>query len=268
MLIRKPSVAGSFYPSDSTELRAFCKTYLTDASSPLSARAVILPHAGYIYSGECACIVLSQITLPETILLLGPNHRGVGSEFALYSRGAWETPLGQTVIAEDLAASLLESSHDIHDNPRSHETEHSLEVIIPFLQYKKTSVKIAPLLIGTLDFEWAAEVAYSIGEMLASKTEPILIAISNDMSHYEPDATTRVKDRYAIDAILNLDAEGLLKAVKAHRISMCGIVPVYMLLKMKDQLKIKKATLADYRTSADASGDKDRVVGYAGFIFE
>lgn len=268
MLIRNPQVAGSFYPSQREELFHFCRTHLETSARPIHAKAVILPHAGYIYSGRTACRTLSQVTVPQKTILIGPNHKGFGSDFAVFCRGEWLTPLGQVPVASDLAMSLLECSHDLQSDEEAHGPEHSLEVLIPFLQVKNPSVQIVPLIVGTLDLGLAREVALAIGGMLSIKKEEFLLVISNDMSHYESDDATRKKDRYALDAIENLDAEALVQRVKKHRITMCGFVPVYMLLVMKEALGIKSAALIDYTTSAEATGDTERVVGYAGFIFE
>ena len=270
MLIRKPHVAGSFYPSDPTELREFCQKHLASQEVPVRAKAVILPHAGYVYSGRTACRTLSNINVPENVVLTGPDHFGAGPEFSLFPRGAWENPLGSVPVAEDLASALLESSHDIHADENAHRAEHSLEVLLPFLQFKNPDVKITPLLAGTLDFDLAARVSRQMGEILALKmqTQDVLVVISNDMSHYEPEDATRRKDQYALEAILKLDARELLKAIQLYKITMCGMVPVFMLLTMKDYLGITKARLVEYTTSAEASGDRSRVVGYAGFIFE
>ena len=229
---------------------------------------MILPHAGYIYSGETACLVLSRLRVPERNFLIGPNHRGLGSDFALFAEGCWKTPLGVVPVDEELAAALLAGSRDLKPDEEAHRIEHSLEVLIPFLQTKNPALKILPLIVGTLDLEAAEGVAREIGEILASRSEPLLLVISNDMSHYENDDTTRKKDAYALRAIENLDAAALAKAVREHRITMCGLIPVYMLLVMAGSLGIRKAALIDYRTSADATGKWDRVVGYAGFIFE
>ncbi len=268
MVIRKPAVAGTFYPSDSSELRKFSETYLRFAANPRAAKAVILPHAGYIYSGETACRTLSPIRVPQKNFLIGPNHRGIGSDFSLFPKGEWETPLGSVAVDEELAAAMLEASHDLRVDEAAHRTEHSLEVLVPLLQTKNPALTMVPLLVGTLNLEDAHELALVLGEILASRSEPILVVVSNDMSHYEDEVATREKDRYALRAIENLDAEGLKRVVREHRITMCGYVPVYMLLIMSEALGIKKATLVDYRTSADATGDRGRVVGYAGFIFE
>ncbi len=268
MSIRKPCVAGSFYPADAASLREFCETHLRNEPTLLQARAVILPHAGYIYSGVTACETLSRVAIPSKNLLIGPNHRGLGSEFALWRKGAWETPLGKVAIAEDLSSALLKDSRHLAEEENAHLSEHSLEVLLPFLQTRNPDLTIVPLIVGTLDLDRAREVALECVRALRSLTENICVVISNDMSHYESDEATRKKDRYALDAIQALDDRALVKAVRQHRVTMCGYMPVYMLLVMAEALGIQKATLVDYRTSAEASGDYDRVVGYAGFIFE
>ena len=267
-MIRKPAVAGTFYPSNLRELRQFLDEHLKPVPAPIPAKAVVLPHAGYIYSGVTASLVLSRVLVPETVFLIGPNHRGLGADFALFSKGEWQTPLGRVPIHEELAAKLLEASHDLQVDTQAHALEHSLEVEIPLLQFRNPALRIAPLIVGTLNIEAAREVALAAGDVLASLHDQPLTVISTDMSHYEPEEATRKKDRYALEAIQSLDAEALLRVVKDYRITMCGLVPVYMLLVMKEALGLQKATLVDYRTSAEATGDLERVVGYAGFIFE
>lgn len=268
MQIRQPHVAGTFYPSDPSEIEKFCRPHLVSSESKVKARAVILPHAGYIYSGALACKVLSRIEIPLKILLIGPNHRGYGSDFAVFTKGQWETPLGRVPVDEEIAAALLESSRDFQKDEEAHAFEHSLEVEVPLLQSLSASFKIIPLIVGTLNLEALRRAALQMGEALAGCLQSLLVAVSNDMSHYEADAVTRVKDRYALDAILNLDAEGLARAVKKYQITMCGFAPVYMMLVMKESLGIQKAELVGYSTSGDVTGDRERVVGYAGFIFE
>ncbi len=269
MPIRKPCAAGTFYPQDPQDIRAFAEPRLVSDESARFVRAVILPHAGYIYSGETACRVLSRIRVPNDLFLIGPNHRGTGFPFALTAQGEWETPLGRVPIHSELSSRLLEMAHGLTRDQEAHRFEHSLEVEIPLLQIKNEGIRIVPLIVGMLDLEASREAALACGECLQGYSkESLLVVISNDMSHYESDASTRKKDQYALRAIENLDEEALAKAVVQHNITMCGFVPVYMLLVMKDLLGLRKATLVDYRTSADATGDRDRVVGYAGFIFE
>lgn len=268
MAIRAPHVAGTFYPQNAGELRQFIQQHLSVTSHALKAKALVLPHAGYIYSGPTALKVISHVSIPDTLLLIGPNHYGVGSDFALFGEGEWETPLGAVKMDERLAKKILASSPDIIDEPLTHSAEHSLEVIVPMLQMQNPRCKIVPLIVGTLDAHRSRLVAEDIAKALLPPREDFLIVISTDMSHYEDDEVTRRKDHYALEAITHLDGEGLLEAARKYRITMCGLMPVYMLLSMKDALGIKKATLVEYATSADATGDKSRVVGYAGFIFE
>ena len=208
---------------------------------------------------------MRRVKVPETSFLIGPNHRAQGHPFALIPEGIWETPLGNVPIDRDFASGLLEASHDLTSNFDAHEKEHSLEVEVPFLQYRSPQVKIVPLIIGTLDVDRAHEVACSLVEFLKSRSRFLIVA-STDMSHYESDEDTRQKDRYALQAIEALDEVGLRRAVERYRITMCGYVPVYMTILLAKALGVTKATLVDYRTSADTSGDYDRVVGYASFI--
>ena len=228
---------------------------------------MILPHAGYIFSGKTAAEVIRRVEIPEVCFLIGPNHRGQGHPFALVSEGSWETPLGGTSIDRDFASGLLEACHDFRSDTQAHEEEHSLEVEIPFLQYQNPQVKIVPLIIGALDLEWSREVALSLIEFLRTRSRFLIVA-STDMNHYESDEATRKKDRYALQAIEALDEESFSRAVKLYHITMCGFIPVYMTLIVAKALGATKTTLVDYRTSAEASGDYDRVVGYAGFIIE
>lgn len=268
MAVREPAVAGTFYPDNPALLRDFGAAHLQNKFSLSSAKAVLLPHAGYIYSGETACHVLSKIEIPKTLFLIGPNHQGLGADFALFGEGTWKTPLGSVRIAAALAAALKQAVPDIEEDHEAHLFEHSLEVELPLLQMKNPAIEIVPLVIGTLDLERAARVAQACAAVLAKNPEPVLIVVSSDMNHYENDEQTRAKDRYAIEAIEKLDAFALAQAIRTHRISMCGFVPAFMFLNMVATLGIRKATLVDYQTSARVSRDYSRVVGYAGILFE
>lgn len=268
MSVRSPYVAGTFYPADPSELRQYCEAKLTPQSSLIQAKAILLPHAGYFYSGDTALRVLSQIEIPQTVVLIGPNHSGSGAPFSLYPEGEWETPLGRVKIERELAARLLAEVPLLTPDEYSHSREHSLEVEIPLLQCKRPDLRIVPLIVGTLELNALEAAAAGCAKVLSDWKDPFLLVISTDMSHYEPDEATRTKDRFALDAITHLSAEELIHAVRKHRITMCGLGPVLMLLAMKEKLGIKKSELVYYTTSAEASGDKSRVVGYAGFILE
>ena len=134
MLIRRPHVAGSFYPSDPPELRQYCEERLCLSGPGKTVKAVVLPHAGYVYSGDTACLVLSKVKVPDTVFLIGPNHFGQGASFAIYAEGAWETPLGKVPVESEIAADLLKASRQLQSDPAAHSAEHSLEVIVPFFK--------------------------------------------------------------------------------------------------------------------------------------
>ncbi len=268
MPVRKPHVAGTFYPADPAALRRFCGKSAHAETGDIPARAVILPHAGYQYSGKTAWQVLHRVRVPAVNLLIGPNHTGYGSRFAVMEEGEWETPLGRVPLDASLAARLIAASEHIRPDSRAHQYEHCLEVEVPFLQMRNPEIRMVPLVVGGLDLDLAGEAALAIAEVIRRESGPVLIVISTDMSHYEPDEATRKKDAYALKAIENLDREALVRDVRRYDITMCGLVPVYMLLTMAEQIGITKVTLVNYTTSAEASGDYDRVVGYAGFILE
>lgn len=228
----------------------------------------MLPHAGYFYSGKTACEVVRRIRVPDRVFLMGPNHTGCGGPFALHPKGEWSMPFGNVAVDHELSSQLAEACHEIRPDEAAHRSEHCLEVQIPFLQIRNSELRITPMVVGCPDLFTVRRVAWAIGHVLSPMMGELLVVVSSDMSHYESDEATRRKDRYALQAIENLDENALEKAVKDYRITMCGFLPAYMLLVMKDSLGIRKATLVDYTTSADASGERARVVGYAGFIFE
>lgn len=265
---RSPHVAGTFYPADPDELRDFCRSQLAVEKSSLQAKAVLLPHAGYIYSGRTACRVLSRVEVPDRILLIGPNHHGVGPDYACMREGSWEMPLGEVPVDGKLADHLAGGCPALCVSDEAHEMEHSLEVELPFLMTRNPGISIVPLLVGSVDLSGARETALCLGKSLQSYEHPVMVVVSSDMSHYESEQVTRSKDAHALQALEQMDAEALAFAVRRYRISMCGFVPAYMLLCMKDLLGLRSATFVEYTTSARASGDTARVVGYAGFIFE
>lgn len=266
MTMREPKVAGTFYPASKRELLGFLNTYVDRKAVEKEAKAVLMPHAGYIYSGITAALTISHVKVTETVLLIGPNHTGLGTNFSLMASGIWKTPLGSAAIDEETASALLKASPLINDDFEAHQYEHSLEVEIPFLQYKREGVRIVPLTVSSDDFDDIRSVAEAIGDSLAKSGRKILIVTSSDMTHYEPEASAREKDKHAIDAMLALDEGALREAVEAHKISMCGFVPAYMMIVAAKRLGADKAELIDYRTSAEASGDTAQVVGYAGII--
>jgi len=262
--IRKPAVAGSFYPRESQALTAMVKGFCPDIEKK-AVSACICPHAGYIYSGAVAGAVYAEIDIPNTVILLGPNHTGMGAPTAVMKSGVWEVPTGRAVIDEALATAVIASSPLFTADDRAHIEEHSLEVQLPFLLYRNSGVRIVPITLMGSRFESALEMGEALAEVLADYGSPVLVAVSSDMNHYESEAVTRQKDSLAIEKVLELDAEGLLDVTKEKNITMCGVFPTAIALIAMKKLGCHRANLVKRSTSGPTSGDMDHVVGYAGF---
>ena len=267
-LIRHPAVAGRFYPSEPELLRDEVLTYLAHSSmlAPMRALGCIVPHAGYMYSGHVAGAVLARLQIPATCIVMCPNHTGVGRPLAIISEGAWEMPLGEVPIENNLAAALKQSCPLLEEDSTAHRNEHAAEVELPFLQTLQPQLKFVPIAIGTGQFDTLAQLGEAIANVVAAQNSPVLIVASSDMNHYESDAVTRVKDQKAIEPILGLDARALYDVVMQEHISMCGFGPAVAMLTAAKKLGAKSAELVKYATSGDISGDRDLVVGYAGII--
>jgi AmmeMemoRadiSam system protein B len=268
--LRRPAVAGRFYPRDPEDLRAEVQSYLSqergNTRSPVRAIGCIAPHAGYMYSGHVAGAVFARIEIPRLCIVLCPNHTGIGQPLAIVSDGAWETPLGEVPIAAVPATALKQRFPALQEDSAAHRAEHAAEVELPFLQLLQPELSIVPIALGTRRFEILDQLGSAIADVVAAQSEPVLIIASSDMNHYEPDAVTRVKDHRAIERILTLDPQGLHEVVTQQEISMCGLGPAVAMLTAARQLGAKSAELVKYATSGDISGDRNMVVGYAGVI--
>jgi len=265
-MLRPPAVAGRFYPGDAATLRREVNECAGGPVEKQAAIACVVPHAGYIYSGGVAGKVFRSLKLPRRVLLLGPRHFPRGEALAILSSGAWHTPLGDVKIDESLAAALKRAFPALSEDEVAHSTEHSLEVQLPFLQILAVDFAFVPIVLGIDRLETLESLGRAIAKVIAARNESVLIVTSSDMNHYESDAVTRVKDKLAIDKILALDARGLHEVVRAKGISMCGYAPAVAMLTAAGELGATRSELIAYATSADASGDKDWVVGYAGVI--
>jgi AmmeMemoRadiSam system protein B len=268
-MLRPPAVAGRFYPSDPAELTAAIKHYtLIETNEALArAKACLVPHAGYMYSGHVAGAVYGRMVLPKKAVILGVRHYPRGEQAAILSSGAWSTPLGNAPIDEALAAALRTECPLLKEDSVAHAAEHSLEVQVPFLQVLQPGFSFVPVALGTVGYEDLVAVGEAIGGVLANFSEEVLLLTTSDLNHYEDDTTTRVKDGKAIERILALDARGLYDACRNQRISMCGLGPAVAMLTALQALGGAQAQLVKYATSADVSGDFSAVVGYAGMLF-
>ena len=263
---RKPAVAGQFYHDSSTRLSHQVRQYVADTLPKEHALAILSPHAGLIYSGAVAGEVYSRIVLPETFLLLGPNHTGLGARMSLMPQGEWEIPMGIFPIDEQLGKKILSNSPFVSTDSQAHMFEHSLEVQLPFIAHFSRTLKIVPLTIMSATIDECKNLGEGIAKSIKETDYPVVIVASSDMSHYVSDAVARKKDKMAIDKILSLDPEGLFTVVRKEQISMCGYLPATIMLFAVKSLGAREARLVRYATSGDVSGDYDHVVGYAGIL--
>lgn len=265
-MTRKPCVAGQFYPGGPEALTAFLENAARPVPSPSAACGVVVPHAGYVYSGGVAGKVFGSVRVPDAVVLLGPNHTGLGARAAITSTGGWATPLGVVPVDEALAAALKSASPLLEEDGLAHAHEHSLEVEVPFLQYRNPRVKLVPIALRLRSPADIAELGEALAQVVSSWPEPVLLVASSDMTHYEPDDTARAQDARALERVLALDPEGLLAVTARDRITMCGVVPVAVLLAAARALGATRGELVAYATSGEVSGDTDSVVGYAGVV--
>ena len=267
-MVRNPAVAGQFYSDSKESLLREAKELIGDASQKEDAIGVVSPHAGYMYSGAVAGETLSSIRPKPTYIIMGPNHTGLGSPFSLTASDSWKTPLGEIDVNKKLAEAILKNCLQIRKDELSHIHEHSIEVQLPFLQVAQKEFTFVPIVISYGDLENYR----NIGEALAKSVKElkiekdVTIIASSDMTHYEPQAAAKDKDSKAIDAVLKLDEEALIKRVEKFNITMCGYAPVAIMIAAAKKLGAKKARLVKYQTSGDVSKDYSSVVGYAGII--
>jgi AmmeMemoRadiSam system protein B len=254
--VREAAVAGQFYPQSKTELLREVEGFLGHgAGKKIRALGVIAPHAGYVYSGAVA---------PRRVIVLCPNHTGMGEALAITSAGSFHTPLGNVPIDSALAEALKQAFPLLHEDAAAQRHEHAVEVQLPFLQAVQSDLHFVPITVGTGRFEVLTALGVVLAKVIGECGEPVLIVASSDMNHYEDDAETRVKDALAIEQVLELQPKGLFQTVEGQNISMCGVGPAVAMLTAALRLGATSAELVKYATSGDVSGERDHVVGYAG----
>lgn len=265
--VRAPAVAGLFYPAQPERMRAELGRLVATGAATRAARAVVVPHAAWEYSGRVAGEVYGRIRCPRLAIVMGPNHTGLGPRGSIMARGRWALPGGDIPIAEELAAAILEATPLLEDDMRAHAEEHAVEVQLPFLRWSSPELAFVPIVLGRTDLAFCEEVGRALARVIEDRREPVLLVCSTDLNHYEPQRLSNRKDRLAIEAMLGLDPARLALTVGERRISMCGVGPAIATLSALRTLGPDGAELVRYETSGDVSGDLARVVGYAGLIF-
>lgn len=276
---RRSAVSGRFYPSNAGELRAQVATYLTVppqesvSFSPTDVLGVMVPHAGYVFSGAIAGATLGQVGLPERVVVLGPNHTGQGVPISVWNGGPWSTPLGSMAIDEAMRDALINANVGFAADKTAHSREHSLEVLVPFFQVKNPDAIMTPITVASAQMN----VIRRAGETLAAKIIEAgeggprpLIVVSSDMSHYLPHEEAVKMDSLALCALESLDPEYYFNAIRQFNISMCGVYPMTLALYALAALGAKSAHRVAYATSGQTGraygADMQKVVGYAGVV--
>lgn len=263
--MRAPAVAGKFYPRSEKQVRQEIErlfdSYIggvpeLNLNGPRDIVAMVVPHAGYTYSGPVAAhayAALARDGFPETFVVLGPNHSGFGLPVAMTGED-FETPLGRVQIDQDIVRRL---GRMVAEDPLAHRYEHSIEVQLPFIQFFSHDAKFVPVAMAAQDYETAQEVADEL--IKACEGKDVVFIASTDLSHYVPAAEAKKQDHAVIEKILALDAEGVYDTVIGKEVSMCGYGPVMAaMLASRGQ----RAKLLNYATSGDVVPMTD-VVGYA-----
>lgn len=264
--IREPSVSGAFYPGTKNELLDMLKSItMVGRGQKVDGEIIgaVVPHAGYVYSGVTASHAYSSMELREkSILIIGPNHEAFPSYTAIYPKGGWRTPLGVAKIDEAMSDEIIKHVPTVKQDEKAHAREHSIEVQIPFIQYfTDNDFTFTPMILG----DQYMEVVLKIADRL-SKFEPLpLIIASSDLNHYEDLRTTEQKDGKLMASALSLDVEKFYGTLRQYEITACGFGAIAILMEITRR-EGGKLILLNHSTSAEAFGDRSRVVGYASFL--
>lgn len=276
---RKPIVAGKFYQGSKealiVEIEECFNSKIGTGKLPQvnnegkrNILGLVSPHAGYVYSGPVAGHgfgALADDGIPETAVIIGPNHQGVGKTLALSTADEWETPLGKVKIDKELGNEILGKCTWLKADEGAHKFEHSVEVQIPFLQYLYGDrVKIVPICMLDQTMDLCEPLGKAIAGASAGKN--VVIIASTDFTHYESADMAKRKDKVVLDYLLKIDPSGVIGIVDEFEVSMCGPGPVATMLVAAKEMGAKEAVLLKYANSGDTSGDYERVVGYASVV--
>ena len=267
--IRQPRYGGTFafYPNQEPFLTDFIHSIHHLPSKQIDGKGLIVPHAGYQYSGKTLYRTLkAQKSFPKTIILIGPNHTGLGSDASIMCEGTWQIMKHSVPIHSTIAKQILAQSKVLRDEGFAHEKEHSLEVILPLLLTLQPEIEIIPIILKNYQLPIIKNISEAIINTFNAIQESFLVIASSDMSHYVSKEEANRKDRIAFQAIQNLNEEALLASVLQYRISMCGSGPVAIALQVAKSQGATQADLIDYTDSSEETKDPSEVVSYAGFI--
>lgn len=264
---REAAVAGYFYPDRKDELIQMLNRLIPKIENKKEAKGILVPHAGYIYSGDVAGKVYDSIKLPEVFIIINPNHTGKGADIAIMNEGEWSTPLGDVKIDTKLAKSIMQYHDEIKIDAEAHLKEHSGEVQLPFIQMLKDNFTFVPICVKESSYEKLNKVGLAIYKSILDFGKDVLIVASSDMTHFQSAVAAERMDQLAIEEMMKLKPKKLYDTVLDNKISMCGIFPTVAAIIALKRLGCTKGELVAYSHSGEKTGDYDDVVSYAGMIF-
>jgi AmmeMemoRadiSam system protein B len=273
MELRRPAVAGRFYPGNPGQAKVACESLFTGwPRLERAALAVMCPHAGWIYSGRLAAQTLARVHVPRHVVMLCPNHTGLGPRVSIMPSGKWQLPTGDVLVDRALASAIADEAHEIagaRADKDAHVYEHAIEVLLPLVLHLQPELTICPIVVGNLAPDECDALGRAIARAVDKTTgcrDTLLIA-SSDMNHFLDEDETQRRDQLALQAVLAGDAHRLLRVVDEKDITMCGARPTAVALAYAKAHGGAIPELVGHTTSAQVSGDYDRVVGYAGVVF-
>ncbi len=279
-MIRKPAVAGMFYESDEDSLKERIKWCYQHKIGPgkipgeigtkRSIKGLISPHAGYAYSGPVAAhsyLELAEDGIPETVVILCPNHTGMGSGLSTMTEGSWLTPLGTVEIDEEFALRLLDQDILLDDDPSAHLREHSCEVQLPFLQEITPNFRMVPICMMMQDIQTSRELGQAIVKTAGDLEREVVVIASTDFTHYQPHEVAQSQDLKVLQAISQLDEEAMIKVIQEYNVTMCGYGPVIATMVAAKAMGATESDILKYATSGETGGDYTAVVGYGSAVF-
>lgn len=271
-VIREAVKAGQFYPNDPEVMRQQIARYMpppADGGTVESYRAVMLPHAGWLYCGDVMGRTLSRTRVPRTVIIVSPKHTPFGPAWSVSNADRWQIPGHEIPVATEVRERLLELVPALECESAGHIQEHGIEVILPFLHARNPELRIVPIVLGATSYSQTEQFAQALAIICQESREPVLLVISSDLNHFAPESENRRLDFLALDALCTGDAGFLFDVTQEHQISMCGVIPAITVLRALGYSgESPRPELVHYDNSGTASGKLDRVVGYAGVVIK
>lgn len=279
---RKPSVSGIFYSSNKEQLvdelkgcftnKIFGPGRLPPSDQVRKIYGMVSPHAGYLYSGSVAANGYYSVSSSKfnNVILVGPNHYGLGSSVATTMNGIWESPIGDVMVNPQVAKDIASRATSMDFDEFAHSRDHCLEVQIPFLLFAAEKFRIVPIILTNQDEYLALELGSAISDTVnecISKGDEFMLIASSDFTHYESNSEAHRKDSQLIKSILSLDITAFYYTLRQYNVSACGYGAIASVMVAAKNLGATRGELIRYATSGDVTGDKSSVVGYSSILF-